>query len=294
MITPQTKQLKLAKTLGLNVPLYFKREDLHPLLSHKGRSLPLMIDTHLKNKAKTFVVSSSGNAAIASALYLKKLNQKRKEKITLQIFVGEKIDSAKFKKLKKLTDKNITLAQVKNPKQTAFQLQKNNKATWLRQSTDDTALTGYENLATELSKIKNLSAVFVPTSSGTTALGLINGFKKLKQKVQVHVVQTSAVHPIAENFSPMRSCYTEKESLATAIVDKVALRKLPLIKAIKETGGSGWVANNQEIESTIKLVNKNEKIKLSTNSALAVVGLEQALKNNWKFDGPIVCVITGQ
>lgn len=294
MITPQTKQLKLAKTLGLGVPLYFKREDLHPLLSHKGRSLPLMIDIHLKNKATNFVVSSSGNAAIASALYLKKLNQKRKEKTTLQIFVGEKIDPGKFKKLKKLADKNIILTQLKNPKQAAFQLQKNNQAIWLRQSTDDTALIGYEDMAKELIKIKNLSAVFVPTSSGTTALGLINGFKKLKQKIQVHIVQTSAVHPIAENFSPMRACYTEKESLATAIVDKLALRKLPLIKAVKETGGSGWIASNQEIESAIKLVNKTEKIKLSPNSALAVVGLEQALKNNWKFNGPIACIITGQ
>lgn len=294
MITPQTKQLKLAKTLGLGVPLYFKREDLHPLLSHKGRSLPLMIDTHLKNKTKNFVVSSSGNAAIASALYLKKLNKKHKEKITLQIFVGEKIDPVKFKKLKNLTNKNIILTQLKNPKQTAFQLQKNNQAIWLRQSTDDTALIGYEKLATELSKIKNLSAVFVPTSSGTTALGLINGFKKLKQKVQVHIVQTSAVHPIAENFSPMCVCYTEKESLATAIVDKVALRKLPLIKAVKETKGKGWIANNHEIESTIPLVQKTEKIKLSANGALAVVGLEQALRGNWKFSGPVVCIITGQ
>lgn len=293
MTTPQTKHSKLAQSIGLKQPLYFKREDLHPLLSHKGRSLPLMIDSHLKHGLKDFVVSSSGNAALASALYIKKLNQKRKDKLTLRIFVGEKIDITKFKKLKKLADKNISLIQIKNPKQSAFQLQKNNHAVWLRQSTDDTALLGYEALAKELSKIKNLSAVFVPTSSGTTALGLDRGFKKLKLKIQIHIVQTAAVHPIVQNFSQLR-CETEKESLATAIVDKIALRKPALLKALKANRGFGWVVCNQEITSAIKLVAKTEKIKLSPNSALAVSGLAQAIKNNWKFSGPVACLITGQ
>lgn len=294
MLTPQTKQTKLSEILRLNQPLYFKREDLHPLMSHKGRSLPLMIDSHLKQGQKNFVVSSSGNAAIASALYIKKLNSKLKNKLTLQIFVGKKIDSTKLKKLKKLTSKNITLLQTKNPKQSAWQSQKNNSTTWLRQSTDDTALLGYQGLAKELAKIKNLAAVFVPTSSGTTALGLAQGFKKIKVPTQIHIVQTRCVHPIAEVFLKAKINQTEKESLASAIVDKVAFRKLPLIKAIQASGGSGWIASNEQIKKAIKLVAGTEKIKLSANSALAVSGLTQALENNWKFSGPVVCLITGQ
>lgn len=294
MLTPQTKQTKLNEILRLNQPLYFKREDLHPLMSHKGRSLPLMIDSHIKQGQKYFVVSSSGNAAIASALYIKKLNSKLKNKLTLQIFVGKKIDSTKLKKLKKLTDKNITLIQTKNPKQSALQSQKNNNTAWLRQSTDDTALLGYQGLAKELAKIKNLAAVFVPTSSGTTALGLAQGFKKIKVRAQIHIVQTLCVHPIAEVFLKAKINQTEKESLASAIVDKIAFRKLPLIKAVQASGGSGWIASNEQIKKAIKLVAMTEKIKLSANSALAVAGLEQATENNWKFSGPVVCLITGQ
>lgn len=293
MLTPQTKHPKLAQTIGLSQPLYFKREDLHPLLSHKGRSLPIMIDAHLKTGTKDFVVSSSGNAALASAFYIKKLNQKSKNKITLQIFVGEKIDLAKLKKLQKLVDRNITLTQIKKPKQSAFQLEKNNRALWLRQSTDDIALLGYFELAKELSKIKNLSAVFVPTSSGTTALGLDEGFKKLKLKIQIHIAQTASVHPMAQNFSQLR-CEIENESLATAIVDKIALRKPAVLKALKQNRGFGWVAGNTEITSAIQLTSRTEKIKLSPNSALAVAGLHQAIKNNWKFNGPVACLITGQ
>lgn len=295
MPTPQTKHPYLAKNLGLLEPLYFKREDLHPLLSHKGRSLPIMMDLQIKKGKLNFVISSSGNAALAAASHTKKLNKKTRAKLTLRIFVGEKIYPAKLKKLKQLTDKNITLIKIKNPKQSAFLLQKSGEAVWLRQSTDDNALIGYESLAKELAKIKNLAAVFVPTSSGTTALGLNKGFKKLKLKIQIHVAQTLAVHPIALPFVKNEKIATTGEaSIASAIVDKVALRKPELIKAIKASRGSGWIISDKEIVDAIKYTTKTEKIKLSPNSALAVAALKQALESGYKFKGAVVCLITGQ
>jgi threonine synthase len=294
MITPQTKHQRLAKILGLEVPLYFKREDLHPLGSHKGRSLPLMVDIYVRQGHVNFVISSSGNAALAAGLYIKKYNQKHKNKLSLQIFVGEKIDSIKLKTLKKVLSKNITILQTKNPKQTAFQIDKSGQAKILRQSTDDNALLGYDQLAKELSKIKNLSAVFIPTSSGTTAQGLFNGFKKLKLNPQIHIVQTCACHPMAINFSPICCGATSTKSIAGAIVDNVAHRKETLIANIKKSRGFGWIADNDEIEGAIKLIAKTEKIKLSPNSALAIVGLKQAIKSKWKFKGPVVCLITGK
>jgi threonine synthase len=295
MITPQTSHKKLAKTLGLKVPLYFKREDLHPLKSHKGRSLPLMIDIYVKQGLRNFVISSSGNAALAAGLYIQKHNQKIKNKISLQIFVGEKINLNKLSALKKLSSKNIIITKTKNPKQAAFQMDKSKIAKILRQSTDDLALRGYASLAVELSKIKNLSAIFIPTSSGTTAQGLYDSFKKIKLNPQIHIVQTTACHPIADYFLPIHDDNNKSvKSIASAIVDNIAHRKGMVITKIKESGGFGWIASNREIQTAIKLVYKTEKIKLSPNSALAIVGLEQALKQNWKFTGPIACLITGK
>ncbi len=308
MITPQTKHQKLAKTLGLEAPLYFKREDLHPLGSHKGRSIPLMVDFYVKQGLANFVISSSGNAALAAGLYIKKFNRTHKNKLTLQIFVGEKIDKAKEKILTKILSKNIFLIKIKNPKQSAFQIDKSGKAKILRQSIDDTALTGYEQLALELNKIKNLSAIFIPTSSGTTAQGLHAAFKKLKLNPQIHIVQTSAVHPITEKFllsfpQKRESVDTTKipafagmtkTSLAGAIVDNIAHRKEMVTADITNSHGFGWIADDQQIKNTIKLVEETEKIKLSPNSALAIVGLQQAIKQNWKFDGSVVCLITGK
>ncbi len=294
MITPQKKHQKLAKTLGLTVPLYFKREDLHPLMSHKGRSLPLMVDFYIKQGLTNFVISSSGNAALAAGLYIKKYNQTHKNKLSLQIFVGEKIDQAKEIILKKISSKNITLLKTKNPKQSAFQIDKSGQAKILRQSTDDIALLGYEQLALELSKIKKLSAIFIPTSSGTTAQGLHNAFKKLKLNPQIHIIQTTACHPIAINFSPTRCCANTIKSIAGAIVDNIAHRKEIVIADIKNSHGFGWIADDQQIKDAIQLVYKTEKIKLSPNSALAVVGLQQALKENWNFEGSVVCLTTGK
>lgn len=286
MTTPQTRQSKLAKELDFKNPVYFKREDLNPFGSHKGRSIPLMIETYIKKGWRIFAISSSGNAALAAALYIKKYNQKHKNKVVLQIFVGEHIETKKLSGLKKLLDKYITLEKCTNPKQTAFQMEKNNEAKNLRQSTDDSALIGYESLATELSKIKNLSAVFIPTSSGTTAEGLYYGFKKLKLKPQIHIAQTPACHPMVAGFETGKS-------LATAIVDKVAHRKEEISSILKNSHGKGYIINDQQIIAAIKLAKKTSKITLSSNSALSVAALTEALKQKTKFNGAVVCLITG-
>ena len=103
MVIPTEHYSKLAKAIGLT-DLYFKREDLHPYGSHKGRSIPIMIDHYYKKGDREFAISSSGNAALATALYVKELNMKNKEPINLDIFVGNNIAPHKLQKLKELAD----------------------------------------------------------------------------------------------------------------------------------------------------------------------------------------------
>ncbi|PIT87798.1 MAG: hypothetical protein COU31_01050 [Candidatus Magasanikbacteria bacterium CG10_big_fil_rev_8_21_14_0_10_40_10] len=309
MITPQTQAKKLAKAIGLSAPLYLKREDRHSLGSHKGRSIPLMIKTYLAQGADNFVISSSGNAALAAGLMIKKFNKTRAKKIFLKIFVGRRADKNKLKKLKKIskTDKNISLIQSANPKQQAFLEQKKSNARLLRQSCDDTALTGYHELAKELAKIKNISAVFVPTSSGTTAQGLFEGFKKLldagaiKTIPQIHIAQTPDCHPFVNITTNSKNRLAKKiasdssqPSLANAIVDKVARRQTPIAKVLKNSHGRGWIADNQQLLEAVKLVRQTEKIKISFNSALSLAGLRMALADDDKFFGPVVLLITGE
>lgn len=295
MKTPQQNYPELAEALG--VPqLWLKREDMHPYGSHKGRSIPLMIKEYAKQEnIQSFVISSSGNAALAAAITVKKHNQNNPDrKLSLQILVGKNIDIQKLHKLTTLTsdEEYISLEQVENPKQTAFQIEKQGKAKFLRQSTDDLALKGYLELAEEINKVPSLQAIFIPTSSGTTAQGLGEAFQTLDKKPQIHIVQTTFCHPIAESFES--EFENTDSSIAGAIVDKIVFRKEKVLETITNSHGSGWVVNDEEIRNAKNLVKEKTNIDISFNSALAVAGLHKAVQKGWKFKGAVVCLITGR
>lgn len=291
MKTPQQTFEALNTALGTEV--YLKREDQHKYKSHKGRSIPLMIKNYAKEGRQHFVISSSGNAALAAGLAVENHNRNNPQNpITLSVFVGEHIHEQKIQRLRsELKDASISIEQVERPKQHAFQLDKEGKAKNLRQSTDDLALEGYLSLAEDLSKIPNLQAVFVPTSSGTTAQGLFLGFQELKLSPQIHIVQTVFCHPIAEEFDKEFSY--EKNSTAGAIVDNVAHRKQKVVDAVKESKGFGWVMNNEEIKKAQDMVREKANISLSPNGALAVAGLMKAKRKGWTWHGPVACIVTG-
>lgn len=293
MKTIQMPYNELSRALGLEYDVYLKREDQHKYGSHKGRSIPLMIKKYFKEDNTTkFVISSSGNAAIAAVHAVQAHNRNNSSKIKLTIFIGQNINPKKLKVLLTIIDdSNIKLEQVEKPKQMAFQMDKNGEAKLLRQSIDDSALEGYLELAEELIKIPNLSAVFIPTSSGTTAEGLGNAFINLKKDVQIHIVQTTSCHPIVDIIEKTETI--EEKSLADAIVDKIAHRKENVVKIIKQTNGHAWIATNNEIKEVIELIENTCQTKISPNSALSIVGLKQALEKKLKFSGPVVCLITG-
>src|SRR3989344_628500 len=293
-MTPQEERPKLtlalsATNLGI---VYFKREDLHPYKSHKGRSIPFMIDWYKDKGSKDFVISSSGNAALAALLYIQEWNSKNTDDaLSLTIFVGEKIAQAKFDLLKSTAkDSHVSVTQTTRPQQSAFEASKRGK-TLLRQSTDEVALLGYATLAEELGRIQNLEAIFIATSSGTTAEALHDFFKKGGVFPQIHIVQTTGCNPIAREFEP----YPLQEiSFADAIVDRTALRKEKVINAVSASKGFGWIVSNQEIADAVNLVEQHEGLKISPNGALSVAGLTKALSKNWQWKGAVVCVITGR
>jgi len=326
MITPYEQYPKLAKILGVN-DLYFKREDLHPYGSHKGRSIPVMIDRYYTLGSRNFAISSSGNAALAAALYTIELNKKnladektlaiknppedkRADTISLTIFVGQNISPSKLDKIKNAisgeakitenssttnksdtTDPHIKILVKERPLQALSEAIREG-ATSLRQSSDDTALIGYKPLAEEIANIPRVGAVFIGSSSGSTAQALATYFIENKLPIQVHIVQTSATHALVDAFVV---CDKEEDtSLADAIVDKTALRKNILVPLIKQTGGTGWCATNEDIETVLGLVKSYTGLTISTNSALSVVGAMKAGHIGYEIKGSVVCIITGE
>ncbi len=294
MKTPQHTFPDLAHALGIH-DIYLKREDLHTYGSHKGRSIPLMVKLHTKAGKNAFAISSSGNAALAALLAIQNYNRNNPGKsATLRIFIGNTIEPEKKQRLiSEITDTQaITIEQVERPKQAVFALEKEGVVTSLRQSTDDTALQGYAELAEELDKIENLQAIFIPTSSGTTAQGVAIAFAHLQNKPQIHIVQTTSCHPIAKHFDTKFS--PSVTSLAGAIVDTIAHRKNQVIQAVDASKGSGWVISDTELEEAQALVKKHTNLSISYNSALSVAGLKKSLAAGFVYNGPVVCLICGR
>lgn len=291
MITPQQQLLDTADYFGTPASVYLKREDLHPHGSHKGRSIPIMIAKYADEDHTNFVVSSSGNAAISAAKTINGFNANFKDRrpLNLVIYIGPNINPDKLAELKTLTNEQVVLKNVINPKQEAYLADKNGEAKNLRQSTDDVALVGYADLAEELSHVPNLSAVFVPTSSGTTAQGLHEGFKKMGLTVEIHIVQTASVHPFIESAVAK----PETPSLATAIVDKIGHRKDKVAKTLAESRGAGWIVTDAEIIDAINYMKAKHNVSISPNSALSVAGLKKAAHSGREFHGSIACLITG-
>jgi threonine dehydratase len=287
MATPQESYPKLAQELGFPHEVYFKREDLHEYGSHKGRSIPHMIDEKVQAGARHFVISSSGNAALAAGLHIQKLNKAGAD-IILEILAGKSINSKKQKKLEALKDGNILFSIQDRPLQALFmKIQQDPSIQSLRQSNDDSALVGYNELAKELAQIPDLKVIFMGTSSGTTAQALAEYFKNKKKNVEVHIVQTSSCHPISDSF--IENYSSMEKSIADAITDITAIRK----EKVESLAAGGWIASNEEIVAAQDIVKSATSLSISTNSALSVVGLMQAVYTGKDIDGAVVCMICG-
>jgi len=308
MVTPLEHYPDLAKALSVS-SLYFKREDLHPYGSHKGRSIPVMIDIYLAQGDTKFALSSSGNAALAAAMYIQEINREiaqsnSKSFIDLGIFVGNHVAPHKLEKLQKYADDHIHILKKERPLQALTQVM-NEGVRSLRQSTDKNALIGYKTLAEELSESftgkskENLGAIFIGTSSGTTAEALAKYFLNNKNTnagsksiPQIHIIQTSSCHPIVDGLNSYDG--PAETSIADAITDITGYRKNDLVALIQKTGGAGWFATNEAIESAQELVKKYTGLNISTNSALSIVGVMQEVYAGHQIDGAVVCLICGE
>lgn len=292
MITPQETNQKIAKAIG--VPsVYLKREDMHLYGSHKGRSIPRMIDHYIDMGKKRFALSSSGNAALAALRHTKSLNTKGAD-ISLDIFIGHHADEAKTSMLEAEVSKGIRIEKSERPLQKLLEMTRLSNVVSLRQSTDDEALIGYYELAEELMDIKGLEAVFVGTSSGTTIQGLGERFAREGRTIKLFAIQTTACHPIADGFEEESRVKNKESSTAGAIVDRVAHRREAVSTLIRESGGSAYIVTDSEIEHARSLIGIHAGFEVTANGALALAGLIRSLTRGHTFTGPVALIICGK
>jgi len=262
--------------------IFFKCEFENPTGSVKDRGIAYQMAKVKQSGVKTAVLSSSGNAAISAASYC------RLHQINLHVFISVNINKNKLAVLKQL---KCQIYQSKKPISSAFKFAKANKAFNLRQSTDPNATAGFETIAYELNeKEPKTDAIFIPVSSGTTLVGIADGYKKLGRLPAFHIIQTEAVHPIASLYD--HAFCERKKCLADAIVAKFTPRSEKIQEIINKSQGFGWVISDGEMEVARNWL-LSHKLNCSYEGAAALASLWKAAKAGYSYNNP-VCLLTGK
>lgn len=267
--------------------IIFKREDLNPSGSVKDRGISYQLNWAKKEGIKNLILSSSGNAAISACFFGQKLG------LELFIFVSPKTDKKKLAIIKKYS---FRVFITNRPISDSIKFAKKNNFYHLRPSTDPRGTVGYREIAREILESqgnqgnRGIGAVFIPVSSGTTLMGVAEGFRKSDFLLQLHIVQTAVVCPLAGKFD--KDFVPAKLSLASALVAKYVPKKQEIIQLVKDSGGWGWVVSDEEIVEADGWL-KERGVATSFEGAASLAAVWKAKNKGWNL-GKTVCLLTGR
>jgi threonine synthase len=275
----------LAEQLKLT-HLYFKREDLNPTGSHKDRSSAFQVSKALEDGQKELVLPSSGNCAVSVAAYSNIAHVK------LTVFIHHEISRQKLSQLLRFKPK---IQYSPRPIEDAEAYSVEHHVRNLSPEIDDNAVYGLESISFEIfERLGVVDEIFMPVSSAATLVGmgwanlLLKRMGLIAKLPSLHAVQTEAIAPIAEEFSPWSR--KSKKSIADGIIAKTTARKEEAVRLIRESGGFGWIVSDREIMSALKILNRHG-IDTSPEGGAAFAALLKA--GTKKSRGRVVCLLTG-
>ncbi|MFA5749648.1 MAG: PLP-dependent lyase/thiolase [Candidatus Shapirobacteria bacterium] len=258
---------------------YLKREDENVTGSAKDRALIFQIANLKKNGFSKAVISSTGNAAISAAHFC------QQNQIELTIFLSTKVNPKKLTILKQYSSEIILS---KKPISDAIKFSKKNNAYLLRQSTDPSALIGYQQIGQEIiDQLSQTTSIFIPIGSGTTLLGIS---QKLSPSVKIFGAQSAANCPISKNFD--QKYIPEIRLITDALSAKFIPQKNKIITTIKKSNGFSFIIQNEAIISASQFL-ESKNIFTSLEGCLAFAAFKKAKENNFDIGDFPVILLTG-
>jgi threonine synthase len=223
--TPSVELPEIAAELGL-ASLSLKREDLNPSGSHKDRGVLYQVAHHHRPGTQTtFVLSSSGNAAVAASAACGVSGDR------LIAFVAPGTASSKRRKL---AAGGAVVVETLKPINFARYAARVFGLVDLRGTRDPIASVGYRSLAGELAD-RTVDTVFTFSSSGISLRGMDDGFAGLGLAPALWSVQAGACVGIVKQTAPQ----TPMEPGCPA--GRLGIRNPPdapaLAARLRETGG---------------------------------------------------------
>jgi len=233
--------------------LYAKLEFMMPTGSYKDRGSTVLITSikHLMDgeRYKEVSIESSGNAGSSVAAYAARAG------IRCTVYTYLSIKENKARQMMAYGASVVKLrgdvSVVSKAAQTAPHSLYVSHA-WNPYFQEGTKTIAYE--IAEQRGWKSPDYIFVPTSAGSLILGVINGFRHLYASGVIDAMPTIvAVQPV--EVSPvyhalMNKPYTPPEELTTvadALISTKPIRLQEMVEALRETGGSAEIVEDQEI-----------------------------------------------
>lgn len=218
--------------------LRYKREDLNPTGSHKDRAASFQLAAAHAAGARGVVISSSGNAGIATSQYAALHN------LPAFVVVHPDTDPTKLTAINGATTTLIITARAIN---TAKRIAREFSFPNLRPSVSDEAIVGYATLGDELLDIEFDDLVLFATS-GATAIGVANVLCAAEHAVRIHVVQGEGNAGLVDPKS-----HISDDSAHSAAAGRLGVRRSrrarELRAAIELSGGRGWVSTASDVAS---------------------------------------------
>ena len=234
--TPLQEYPDVAQQAGVG-RLFLKREDHNPSGSHKDRGLLYQVTTHSPRGGPTFVISSSGTAAVSAAAACRITGNR------LIAFVSPNTDRGK---MARLLESDAVVVSCPKPLNFARYASRVFGLTNLRGTKDPIASIGYRTIAAEVHGTKEpIAALFTFSSSGISLQGMADGFRILGASPELWAVQSG------ECIGIVRAIQPDTPADPTSPAGRLGIKTPPgageLAKQLLATGGGAVAVDGSEV-----------------------------------------------
>lgn len=280
--TPLESCPALAERCGVR-ELLLKREDFNPSGSHKDRGLLYQIARHAPGGGATFVLSSSGNAAVSAAAACSATGNH------LIAFVSADTATAK---LDQLLASAASVLICPKPINFARYASRVFGLTDLRGTKDPTASVGYRSIAGELAEqAPEAGAVFTFSSSGISMDGIADGYEQLGPSPALWSVQSGECLGIVRVLCP--------ETLADpgSPAGRLGIRNPPgaaaLAQRLVASGGGAQAVAGQDVRAWQDHI-EGAGVHTSAEGAAVLSAIAAVRARGGLAGQQVVAILTGQ
>ncbi|WP_374685533.1 pyridoxal-phosphate dependent enzyme [Promineifilum sp.] len=296
--TPLVAAPRLADWVGLEKEVYIKDESRNPTGSHKDRLNLCTVSAAVHSGAPGVTVASSGNHGAAAAAYAARVG------LPCVLFITEGTEPHL---VRMVSAYGAAVVPLPRPLRRVLMRELVERAGFHPVSSITPTHTGhpfgpegYKTIAYELYRQlgdRLPAAVFVPTAYAELLYGVWLGFKELTRlggvgpAPQLFACEPAAGAPLRAALAAGRPVVQVDEAPTAAYSIVVGANSYRGVLAVRESEGDAVAVSDAEMADAQTALGR-EGLWAEFSGAAGLAGLRQAAAGGWRFDGPVVCLMT--